>query len=169
MRVISDKKDYYDCMQRLDWDRSTLYVRKPRVVKHNDEWPFPKPPIDEWNKWISSVLTAKTHIVGFCGKIYPLLDVAVCDREQAEPFKGRCWTLRDVDAFLHGVLTNDAWAEFCSKDKRYRRAYFHSIKGRRLKCEKFFAECAEKIDAYKDVFEKSPVFVATDKGREWQI
>ena len=120
--------------------------------------------------WSKPVLAAVTHMIGFCGKAYPMLEIAVHDGLD-EKFRVRCWSLQDVDSFLHRCLTNEAWAEFCNREKRYRRPVFYDIKGRREKCKKFFEECAEKIDSYKDMFEKSrsPIFVAKNEGRACQI
>ena len=170
MRIISDTKDFYDCMQRLDQDRETVYVRKPKTIKwKNEDWPFPKPPIHGRTTWSTPVLEASVHVIGFCGKIYPMLDIDVkvpdhiAVTHQVTAFKRRCWNLQEIDSFLHGVLVPEAWNDFCSKGKKYRRTTFHDIVGRREKCEKFFAECAEKIDAYGSVFARSPIFVATSE------
>ena len=46
MRIISNEHDYYDCVQRVDHDRSVIYQRHPvKTEWERKDWPFPEPPM----------------------------------------------------------------------------------------------------------------------------
>ncbi len=56
MRIISDFKDYYDCLQRLDQDKSTIFLRnkEDQIILEDDK---------NWTRFFDV-------IIGFCGKTY---------------------------------------------------------------------------------------------------
>ena len=59
MRLISNFKDYYDCMQRYDEDRDTVYIRNTKIVS------------DYSTKWSNGLYVGYNRcFVGFCGKLY---------------------------------------------------------------------------------------------------
>ncbi len=69
MRIISTKKDYYDCVQRHDQDRSLIFHRThiPEIIldrKNRRKFYF-----GEIKEDISE------YYIGFCGKTYPLLGI----------------------------------------------------------------------------------------------
>lgn len=160
MRIIAADKDYYDCIQAHGQDRSLMYFRKPEKVhfKHG-QWPFPT--IDEgWFDRLELVL----HVIGFCGKIYPMLELYGYTR-QHERFSLKCFNVEEVDAFVYKHATRGQMDSYYGNNRWGRR------RGRRLKFVQFFAESEKQQDSFKEMFLKQhcPVFVATQSRSDGQI
>lgn len=171
MRVISDFHDYYDCVQGMGQDLNTLYIRKKEEVNLGNEFPFPTfwCRTQTWPKW---TVTFHETIVGFCGKIYPILEVTANNRWDDSVF---CYSVEDVDAVVEANYRDKQIESYRWKAERKgrnhwrrRRHYQHwPHDQRRQNVEKFFAECEEKKDAYKEMFleHRCPIFVARYGGR----
>ena len=71
MRIISDFHDYYDCVQKMGQDLNTVYIRKRKEV-NLDMFPFSNF-LNKFRGWEG--IYPKIYIVGFCGKIYPVMCV----------------------------------------------------------------------------------------------
>jgi hypothetical protein len=91
MRIIANKKDYYDCIMGCAQDRSVLYVREPEEIYFDGTWPFPR----LWANWGDVV------IIGFCGKIYPMIEMrhTVYQGKHQHPILSRCYSMDEIDAF----------------------------------------------------------------------
>lgn len=150
MRIISEYRDYYDCIQAHGQDQSLLYLRKSKEVKfENGEWPFVS--VDRWWFWSTDVTC---HVIGFCGKVYPMLEFCT----MTDPYKAvKCFNIDEVDAFIEANST--------SAQKRYYRekSSWRSRGINRRIFMGFFDECNKKQDSYMDYFteKRCPVFVAT--------
>lgn len=72
MKIVSQVKDYYDCIQRMDEDRTVVYLRTPRTEETSNEWLFPVAPHQSGHY---GRLSLHQSIIGFCGKIYPCLRI----------------------------------------------------------------------------------------------
>jgi hypothetical protein len=162
MRIISAEHDYYDCVQRVDHDRSVIYQRHPvRTEWERKDWAFPESPFPEILHLGNNSMQVTMRIVGFCGKIYPLIEMSLDSMTQP----AACWSLADVDAYLKSVLIDDAWKEYCDDNKKYKRRRWYDLSGRRKRCREFFDECKKKESSFTGLFEKHkcPIFVATWK------
>ncbi len=76
MRIKSDFKDYYDCMARYDDDHKTLFLRKrgkPEKAKDYFLLPY-EVSYRSTNRDITNI-GFESHLIGFCGKFYPLIEV----------------------------------------------------------------------------------------------
>lgn len=162
MRIISDKRDYYDCVQSYGQDRSLVYLRKPEEVNlKQSEWVFP-PLYSSW--WFASMEITQC-IIGFCGKIYPMLEIHGYTRDYVRRISKKCFTIEEVDAFVEEHATKS------QKDSYYGKS------GRRRRCEKrrefvtFFAHCERKQNSYEEMFleKHCPVFVATNSNGKSKI
>jgi hypothetical protein len=71
MRIISDFHDYYDAVQATGQDQTLVYYRKPEEVEIRE---YPLPVLSHY-LWADEASYPKVRqpIVGFCGKIYPVL------------------------------------------------------------------------------------------------
>jgi hypothetical protein len=67
MRIVSRKKDYYDGVSAYGIDRDLAYIRDAKVeilsfpIKTGRPYTYP--------------FDSRTHIIGFCGKIYPVIEI----------------------------------------------------------------------------------------------
>lgn len=158
MRIISDRKDYYDCVQHAGQDRTNVYVRKEEEVKlGRKEWPFPI-----FFPYVSGI--CKIHIIGFCGNIYPMLEM------EADPYydikstsRGTmCSNIEDIDAFMNRTLKS-------MKLKVYRgeKSFWHSWISPRKDFVKFFYDCNQVKGSFMKMFtdRRCPIFVASPSGR----
>lgn len=163
MRIISPYKDYYDCIQSQGQDQSFVYLR--RTEEHDygnsrNKWPFPK----IHNNWYFSDrdLCVAEAIVGFCGKIYPVIGLSKNSRED----RIHCYSIEDVDEFIKENRKKkqvDQYFEYGNK-KPWRSSWRCA---RRKEFEKFFTECVEQQDIHEKLFVESghPLFVA--KYKNW--
>ena len=78
MRIISDFHDYYDVVQASGQDQSLIYNRKEKTVELTN-YPFPFFRFSAYYWPDPFTLQVQQHIVGFCGKVYPVLALALGD------------------------------------------------------------------------------------------
>lgn len=169
MKVISKFHDYYDCVLAMGIDLNTLYIRKKEEVEL-DEFPFPTfwCRSTTYPKWI---VTFRETIVGFCGKIYPILEVIANDRWDDPVF---CYSVEDVDAVVEANYRDNQIESYRWKKERKGRNHWRRWRHhnrwphdqRRQNVEKFFNECEEKKTAYENLFieHRCPIFVARYDG-----
>jgi hypothetical protein len=134
-------------------DQSLLYVRNEEVVSLPDHQRFPYFVHD----WIGNV-TVYTHVIGFCGKIYPCLQI-----------RSRfCHTPESVDEVLKEVLSDHQFESY-TRDEQYfgLAGFLTKQKGVR----RFFEECKKKESDYTKYFEdkRCPIFVATKMRNRWEV
>jgi len=164
MRIIAKAKDYYDGVQGIDRDRSVLYVRDRKKVRV----PNSKRPCLNFGYFTPpSGMKAYVAVVGFCGKIYPLIDLAFFPRAGGEAVTCYCYSIEDVDAFAKKHLKARAYKAYLG-DKA--RGFWRWSITRRDRIVKFFEDVKAKQDDYAHLFEEhlSPIFIAelhhTDGG-----
>jgi hypothetical protein len=155
MRIISSFRDYYDCVQSQGQDQTLVYLRQPREEKLPELFSFTE--ILHRNCYFPDTFLSGCFIVGFCGRIYPILRVQHPSRRDIQP--ALCFTLDDVDAFVHTAFKAQVIERyFSTKRQSYRRETWrhpsHNQFGR------FFQEAAECRDKYKHLFQEKhcPVF-----------
>lgn len=169
MRIISEFHDYYDSVQAQGQDQTVVYIRKKKedTVK---EWPFPACRAISWS-WSRAQLKCRQSIIGFCGKIYPVLELDIGSgtrpyhRPALDDATTLCWNLEDVDAFVEAHYKKKEIAGY-RQTKGYNRQWNHA--SRRVSFQEFFDECARKQEAFIELFRenRSPIFVA-DYRKQW--
>ena len=166
MRVISESKDYYDCIQAMGQDRSIVYVRKEKEVYVSKNWPFPPYGIDSsLNK-----VGIQQFIIGFCGKIYPMIkltcDPPVPNEKQIVAF---CFTVDDVSAFMKAHLSNKYYKIYMGNSEIPRRWRWQWQWGRtQEQVSKFIEQCKSQQNDFFEMFieEHCPIFVVY--SRNWK-
>ena len=149
MRIISDQRDYYDCVQALGQDQSLIYVRKPYVEILSTS-PFS---IDALRRgyWFCDSLVRGLYFVGFCGTVYPALLV----EDPSNPRNRRwCYTLEEVDTFVRDTFKPKLVERYFSGPRYYWRETWRHI--RHSQFAEFFRFDGSK---YVHLF-KEPIFVA---------
>jgi hypothetical protein len=98
-------------------------------------------------------------MVGFCGKVYPVLNI----REKGETSeKGTfCFSMDDVDAYFAEHLDEERLEEYKSTKPNYKVSYTR----KRKSYLDYFEEAAKVHESYEHVFreKKCPVFLVGDK------
>ncbi len=162
MRIIADQKDYYDCIMGCGQDRSVVYVRKPEE-QHLDrkEWPFPTFYGDQ----------GCAYIIGFCGKIYPLIELPPPPppHDPKSPPSVKCFSLAEVDAFMEQHLRSRELKAYHEKGRYHRRCHYPWGSGTRRHYEDFFRECAKQETQYEKMFmeKRCPIFVAYKPAKSY--
>ncbi len=167
MRIISKFHDYYDCGQKYGQDLSLIYLRHPRVdvyrhklnYEKNETYkkePFPFPVcygVGSYNE--NNLDSLRQYIVGFCGKIYPILAA----RTPASNDPVFCAHLEAIDKFIESHYKKRQIDEYYNP-KRRARYWFSMLCRKSIKA--FFDKCAEEKESFDHLFveNKSPVFVA---------
>lgn len=172
MRIISSEHDYYDVVQAQGQDQTLLYLRKAEEIDLED---YPFPYIGSSRNWgYKSCPAINEAIIGFCGRIYPVL----CLSEHKwgslrcpTPAEATCFTMAEVDAFMEANYRDKELEEYRAKPKKgkYVRTRYWDSGRRRVVFEKFFADCEAKQDAFQQMFmeRRSPIFVARH-SHEWR-
>lgn len=165
MRIISAFHDYYDVVQSAGQDLELRYIRKNWKVDV-PEWPFP---IHKERWWNWRKLAPESLVVGFCGKIYPIMRIPARAASILAPYTDTlCFGADDVARWVSlNLHKKDVEAYNLPMPKR--RRWHHTAAHTRQGVEKFFAQMAEEQDKHREFFEKmtAPIFLADSK--RWQV
>lgn len=164
MRIISDFKDYYDSVQSLGQDRSLIYYRKTKEV-FSDAFPW----IGS-SHYLSSI-NYESFIIGFCGKIYPLIKISHV--YQIDPKvkydETICYNLEEIDNLIKTHYRDKQIAGYLSKKRSDMYRNYWSLGCRQQNFKEFFDKCEEKKERYKEYFLEHPVFVVKNRDRHRYI
>lgn len=179
VRIISDFHDYYDSVQATGQDQTLVYLRARNEAELNrSTYQFPLfGGISPYYEFRPRGMPIVQIVVGFCGKVYPILRLSHQRQPERSPDIALCYTVRDVDAFIEGHFRRREIETYRSKPRRWRFQNSLWPRGqRREKFEEFFAAFAEKRSAFGQIFldNRCPIFVAstwwdTEKGRKFKI
>lgn len=173
MRIISEYHDYYDVVQAMGQDQAVVYLRRPveNFYKAYSDYPFPRLQAHGIWQYLRRLYapTVDQYIVGFCGKIYPVLEL----NGNGWNWRGNvgggsfCFNVDDVDRHIEATCKPEAVEEYRWKKpqrlNRYPRFRHYSPEARRELFVSFFAECSAKQNNFGQIFvdSKCPIFVAT--------
>jgi hypothetical protein len=166
VRIFSQERDYYDGVAATAGAAVPVYTRKA-AEEEVDPFPFPR-------VWAASPypLSVETNVVGFCGKLYPVLRVTIDNRFTPgslgyEPLSELCRSLGDVDAAMERMCEGrDAeLLDYYHGGKRVRRRPRY-CGYRRQDVSRFFQEMAiPRPDWERRMMDPArPLFLATFSG-----
>jgi hypothetical protein len=191
MKIISKSRDFYDSVQGFGTE-DFVFIRKTswaEIDKRFSEDPLFKEVRETWLKSYNNFyyrgrennrynITFKSMVVGFCGKIHPLISLTVVDLRNNSERSKIVYSNEDIIKFLE--LNN--YADLLDKFKKSPKS-LNSFFGRttskfcEITCRNFFS-----INKYSDKFtklffeNKSPIFllseideVSLSKGRHRRI
>ena len=152
-----------------------VWVRKPETIEYAapsayERWvkkiPFPFPTISYSGYNENNRFHLCEYIIGFCGKIYPLLHVG----KGLDPLTTYCYTLDDVNEFVEKHFKEREIEDYKRKKGKgwhYRHWKNWNYEQRQEKIKAFFTECEEKKNSFVEIFreKRCPVFVA--KYQSW--
>lgn len=151
MKICSEFKDYYDIGMSKGQDLTLVYQRHKKIVNG-----YPFPVFNSFDK-----VVYHDFMVGFCGKLYPILELKSNSFYHEDIVSSLCYNIADIDNFIHKYYPEDfEW---------YNTVKYTKCRGNRVpkrhKLVEFFENC-NKFDC-KDLFEKerSPIFVGRYKYR----
>lgn len=174
MRIVSEFKDYYDCIQAMGQDRSLVFVRKPKEVDYS--WKginSPVYPFPVFSGYYGAVyykgrkhddFIVDNYTVGFCGRLYPVIETSmwVSGEGRRSAF---CYSLEEIDAFVEGNY-KQKWIDgyYTKKWEWGKTCWQHGC--RRTEFEKFFEKYKEYASKYERYFleNHAPVFLGTYKS-----
>jgi hypothetical protein len=149
MRIISDHHDYYDCVQAQGQDLTCVWVR--RLEEDVGKWPFNDLSASYHWGW-GTDLEIEIAIIGFCGKIYPVLNVLQVDKHIND--SALCYSVEDVEHFVESHYKPDVVEAFRQPRRNWtrRQMRLRSQLDTRDRFVKFFTRCKEKQNAYENIF-----------------
>ena len=165
MRIISEFHDYYDCIQGAGQDQSLIFLRRPKEVQLGKgvKWPFPLLVNHYFYSWWHGPtrMLASQTMIGFCGKVYPVIGLQKDVNEWDETF---CFGVDEVDAFVKVHYKDRQYKVYRSADKRQQRRYWSSDLSHAV-FKKFFEDCLSIGDSCQKFFEHGPIFVIRPKSQ----
>lgn len=166
MHLVSPFRDFYDVGLATGYDESIKYIRTPVEVER--EWGFPYTCGNLYRRDNDrGFKTVTTHIIGFCGKIYPMLEITAQNEKVAF-----CKCLEDVDKFVEANYREREINEYFNRDKsRYWKCHYWAYGQGRYVFTEFFDKCQKEQNDFQRKFEKyhCPVFVASCNEDETKI
>ena len=180
MRIVSDFHDYYDMVQAAGQDQTLVYLRTRNETKLAcNTFPFPifgdVHPGGRY--WHYRGVAVEQFVVGFCGKVHPILRLSHRKSSEAKPDVALCYKLLDVDTFVERHFRHHEIEAYRSKPCRWRFPHSWSRGQRREKFAEFFDLFAARQSDFGNLFlaNRCPVFVAStswgdgNRNRECKI
>jgi hypothetical protein len=144
MRIKSTFHDYYDSVQSMGQDHSLLYLRMPKEVELKES-PFPF--IKHLRHWGGIDIVAARYVIGFCGKIYPVLEMQHPSKSEIENVF--CFNVAQVDKYLEANFKPDSVKRYRAGKRWYDPYWTYTRRG---SVESFFAECLATQEKYSQLF-----------------
>ena len=179
MRIISNYHDYYDTAMGHGQDRTLIYLRHGEELPF-DKWIFPT----MYNGWCQRNTRVSIYVIGFCGKVYPVVEV-IADRwlNTPEYKRPRClaYNIDDVDKFIAANFSADEYEIYYKSKKSFSK---HWNGNKRFEFMRFFDEANSQRDLHASLFadlrtrslpnnKKSrdcPIFsVKYMQGHQWRV
>jgi hypothetical protein len=166
VRIISEFHDYYDSVQSAGQDQSMVYLRtRKEVVLDRTNFPFPAfRDLLLYTEYYRHGVAIVQFVVGFCGKVFPVLRLSHPARQLEEKPSGvLCYTRAEVDTFVEEHFKRAEIEAYRAKPRRYGFRQYWPIGQRQAMFEEFFAACAAKQSSFGRLFLDNgcPIFVAS--------
>lgn len=164
MRIISKFQDYYDSAQGLGIDKTLVYVRKPAKIKisQSDKETFTSlmklAPVynSEWD----GLCTSHTIIIGFCGKIFPCMEINI-------PIGKRrrlgCSTIETTYIYSYDELIEYLTRHKLGKELKEITEKDAMWGANRITTQEFFSLSGQSKFEHIFIDNKTPIFVAVRK------
>lgn len=162
MRIISDHRDYYDCVQAQGQDLSCVWVRRMEEVKFAGQIHLTRrilwPSAEFGGRWWRRDVRWQEHLIGFCGRLYPVIAARNPDLSRVESW---CYSREEVTTYVKSHF----------KPRDVDREYFQSrnaprcqdnILIREEEAQEFFGAFAGPVAKSSQLFAdyQCPVFIA---------
>lgn len=166
MRVQSDFKDYYDAGMATGQDQTLVYRRYMEVEKFaHYQFPALSTHTIYYRGDPLPCIHANSCMIGFCGKVYPVLivypaDLAHGKGREARDSRKLVYKLEELDTYIRNHYSEDIYDDYCST--KYRRKPLWPGYFRRGSFQKFFDDVEKVKEKYAKWFEdkRCPIFVS---------
>jgi len=174
MKIVSPFKDYYDCMQKYGQDESLTYIRSPEKFKYYQDKDFIPGTTDiKWgfggvNYCNCDWAYFNTIVIGFCGKVYPIVEVNLTI---SYPYKTKYIVkTKDLDDFVVENL-NKRQIEKYFNNKKPKYNYGISSGATHKNINFFFEKFKERENDFESIFiaKRCPIFVGIHSDPEHYI
>lgn len=173
MRVQSDFKDYYDAGMATGQDQTLVYRRYVDVVEL-ENYPFPACITSSAYSYRGDpapLLHARSCMVGFCGRLHPLLIVYPHEHAHGKGSEARkarkiVYNIDELDTYVRNHFSEEKYEDYLTT--KYRKYAIWPTWHRRVYFSKFFDEAEKYKDSYARYFEEKrcPVFVCEYNERQ---
>lgn len=165
MRIISNFKDYYDCMQANGFDPMIVYMRtkKPQFIPDNGRTDY-RFPYHGWSRNTNDFEYCK-HSIGFCGKWYLYFEVFNKNNDLVL----QTYNIDDIDKFVEKNFSDKQKEVYYKKDYKWGRAPLTVFRRAMIVDDIFKHENPERRDLNPDeVFIKNntPIIVHHERKTE---
>lgn len=180
MRIISSTHDYYDSVQKYGQDQSIIYLRerkevnlsvpKQNIRKYTKMTEISKESFglaynlhfNRWSGFDQGFSSLHIYIIGFCGKIYPCVQVQVSvSSDDYVPIVTQkyCYKIEEIDEFVKKYYKSWVWDEYIT-DKYYRKHQW-AKNHRRKNLNAFFELVNNKQNDFSEKFisNRTPIIV----------
>lgn len=151
MRIISKFRDYYDVVQSQGQADDLVFLRnKDKELLRSYTLPILRYRIHR-----STRIQPSGHIIGFCGKLYPVVYMWTWQNWEGRAVEGWCYNADEARAWVHNHLRKDEVKayEAGSKKKWWKGT------GGKPEIEEFFQKVDEEQTKHAQLFEDyGPIF-----------
>lgn len=147
MKIISEFKDYYDCIQHTIFDKTTIYFRHKKIIQK------PHAP----RRWYTDSIEVYYGIIYFCGKKYPFIEVA--QRYAQSDF---FYCPDKADTYIREILTGNELKRYLG-EARHKYYGSETVNSLYNGWERFLIKCQNEANI--DIFHakhQSPIIVKHD-------
>lgn len=164
MRIITEYKDYYDCIQ--SWGQEPLVYQRSEKLLEFDKNPLQfEAPKHRWHVLKMSGVLLTELTIGFCGKLHRLIRLTRLGGSE----KYHAYNIDDIDAYVKQHYNDKAWEAYCFKGRSYadlsifERSYRHKWcwYSRRQNFEDYF-NAKHPVCEHLFVDNYCPLFFSTD-------
>ena len=158
MRIISEKHDYYDCIQRSGIDTSLIYIRKETVV---EEYSM----MGGRYYFSQHGYRTRSYGIGFCGKYYLCFEINIYNKKTMKDNFYYAYDLESFDKICKSHLSEKDYKHFRSASRPLGFGYNGSGYNKVKKCFNHFQEyCKNNQSKISAMFEKHPICLIYEEG-----
>jgi hypothetical protein len=153
MRIVSDFRDYYDCMQgACGYGAEPLFVRKKVDVEYK-EWEYPFPAGVGFNNLSLPGFSASFYTIGFCGNIHYCLRIR---KSCSDEILATAWNYEQLNEFVYKQRdeVKYVWTTNKTPYGKYRQPHCEQLKSVYRRLEESKGKTAKYFD--RQLF---PIFV----------
>jgi hypothetical protein len=160
MYIVSKFRDFYDSAMTYGIDKECVYNREQKEIKLERFRDIMLPSGHEWNQANGITMRADPAVIGFCGKLYPLIHISYSPSNSA--FDQFFYDAESYIDFLAKHTTGiDRGRRYFSWFERGDIRYERSVK-------EFFSYKAPKVEGFF-LEHKVPVFIVMSPMRNLKL
>ena len=177
MRIISKQRDYYDSVMKHVTDDPNVFVRNKSEVKL-EPLEFSESILNKMKQFWrhtpiqDSPFSLRTIMIGFCGKVYPALQVTYDPSTKYQWKENETYNFYDIEHYRKFI-------DETVKDQKFSKRYYKGREGRyswsrNCDADEFISEFLNKWSGSEDFSDlffqfKSPIFVLRQENKTFRV